>query len=199
MKKEKQEEIRSRKWMLTFHNLEENGYTHEAIKEKLESLKPQYWAMVDEIGGETNRLHTHLIIYRKTAIRGRTLTKLFGSTHQDILRGTIGSARSYLLKEGKWEDTEKAGTTVKGTFEEYGELPNEKGQGYRSDISQAMAMVREGATDREIAEAVPSILPRMSAIEHYRQLIIEEKAREFRKMEVIYCYGKTGTGKTSGL
>ena len=92
---------RSRKWMLTFHNIQEQGWSHEKIKESLAELKLAYWAVVDEIGGETSRLHTHLIIYRPTAVRAQTLTKMFGSTHQDILHGTMAEARMYLLKYGK--------------------------------------------------------------------------------------------------
>ena len=42
MKKEKQEEIRSRKWMLTFHNLEENGYTFPTVMDTEYQLTYQY-------------------------------------------------------------------------------------------------------------------------------------------------------------
>ncbi len=191
--------LRSRKWMLTFHNIQEQGWSHDKIKESLGSLKLEYWALVDEVGGETSRLHTHLIIYRSTAIRARTLTKLFGSTHQDILHGTMAEARSYLLKDGKWKDTEKAETTVSGTFEEWGELPEEKGRGHRSDLELMMEMVKDGYNDLEIINAIPNLVNQLTAIQKYRQLVIEERAHDFRKMSVYYCYGKTGAGKTKGV
>ena len=191
--------LRSRKWMLTFHNIQEQGWSHEKIKESIARLKLTYWALVDEVGGETGRLHTHCILYRPTAIRAATLSKLFGSTHQDILRGTMAEARSYLLKNGKWEDTEKAETTVEGTFEEWGELPQEKGHGHRSDLEQMMEMVKEGYTDLEIIEAIPGMVDKVTTVQRYRQLVIEERAHEFRRMTVYYCYGKTGAGKTRGV
>lgn len=191
--------LRSRKWMLTFHNIQEQGWSHEKIKELLVQLKLAYWAIVDEVGGETSRLHTHLIIYRPTAIRAQTLTKLFGSTHQDILHGTMAEARLYLLKDGKWNDTEKAETTVSGTFEEWGELPEEKGRGHRSDLEQMLEMVKEGYSDLEIINAIPNLVNQLTAIQKYRQLVVEEQAHEFRKMSVYYCYGKTGAGKTKGV
>jgi len=108
-------------------------------------------------------------------------------------------ARSYLLKTDKWEGTEKAETSLQGTFEEWGELPEEKGRGNRSDLEMMMELVKENYSDLEIVEAIPSLVDKLSAIQKYRQLVIEERAHEFRKMTVIYCYGKTGAGKTRGI
>ena len=193
---------RSRKFMLTIQASQiQSGWSHARIREIIETkLKGvTYYAICDEIGRETGQPHTHLVIYSPNAIRISTVNNVFPNVHVDVLNGTVKQARTYLKKGGKFKDTEKADTSIKGTFEEHGEPPREKGQGHRSDIEQAMEMVKEGSTDLEIIEAIPSILPRLTDIQKYRQLIIEEKAREFRKMEVIYCYGKTGTGKTSGL
>ena len=193
---------RSRKFMLTIQASQiQSGWSHARIRETIETkLKGvTYYAICDEIGRETGQPHTHLVIYSPNAIRISTVNNVFPNVHVDVLNGTVKQARTYLKKGGKFKDTEKADTSIKGTFEEHGEPPREKGQGHRSDIEQAMEMVKEGSTDLEIIEAIPSILPRLTDIQKYRQLIIEEKAREFRKMEVIYCYSKTGTGKTSGL
>lgn len=194
-------EPRSRKWMLTFQttSIEDHGWTHGKIQETLENLKLQYWAMVDEIGGETARLHTHVIFYRSTAIRASTLAKLFPTVHMDALKGTMQEARTYLLKAEKWEGTEKAETTIEGTFMESGTMPEEKGRGHRSDLEMMMDMVKDGYSDLEIIEAIPSLVDKLTAIQKYRQLVIEENAHEFRKMNVIYCYGKTGAGKTRAV
>lgn len=186
--------------MLTFQSSHiEAGWSHEKIREALQSLNPSYYALVDEIGNDTGQKHTHLILCRASAIRTKTLEKLFPTVHQDILKGTMNEARTYLLKSGKWEDTDKAETTIDGTFEESGELPSEPGQGYRSDLEKMMDMVKDGYSDLEIIEEIPTLVDKLTAIQKYRQLVIEEKAHEYRQMKVIYCYGKTGAGKTRGI
>ena len=194
-------EVRSRKWMLTFQSehIEEHGWTHEKIQKTLESLKLEYWAMVDEIGGTTHRLHSHVILYRASAIRASTLSKLFPTVHMDSLVGTVHEARTYLLKNEKWEGTEKAETTIEGSFTEFGTMPEERGKGHRSDLETMMDMVKENYSDLEIIEAIPSLVDKLTAIQKYRQLVIEEQAHEFRKMTVIYCYKKTGAGKTRAV
>ena len=191
---------RSRKYMLTFQSSHiEAGWSHEKIRQTLESLKLTYYAMVDEIGNDTGQKHTHLILYRPSAIRTRTLEKLFPTVHQDMLNGSMSEARTYLLKSGKWAETEKAETTVDDTFEESGELPPEPGQGHRSDLEKMMEMVKAEYSDLDIIEEIPSLVDKLTAIQKYRQLIIEEKAHIYRQMYVVYCYGKTGAGKTRGV
>jgi hypothetical protein len=62
-----------------------------------------------------------------------------------------------------------------------------------------MELVQEQYSDLEIIQTVPSLVDRLTTIQRYRQLLIEEKAHEYRNMTVIYCYGKTGAGKTRGV
>lgn len=192
--------LRSRKFMLTFQSSHINsGWSHEKIKETLAPLKLQYWAMVDEIGLNTKQLHTHLILYRSEAIRTKTLDKLFPTVHQDMLKGSMVESRNYLLKTGKYAGTEKADTTVENTFEEWGELPNEPGRGHRSDLERMMELVKDGYSDLEILDALPCMVDKLTSIQKYRQLVIEEQAHEFRMLTVWYIYGKTGSGKTRGV
>ncbi len=79
-----------------------------------------------------------------------------------------------------------------------GFLPKEFGQGKRNDLETMMDMVRNNYSDLEIIEQNPKLVDKLSTIRNYRQLVIEEKAHEYRQMTVIYCFGKTGTGKTRG-
>lgn len=188
--------------MLTFEPqcIENGGWDHETIKAALKKIAPNYYALCDEIGAETNKHHIHLIIYRSpSAIRARTLRDLFPGAHQDVIRGTMNEARSYLLKEGKWAGTDKAETSIEGSFEESGEIPTEPGRGHRSDLETMMELVRDGYSDLDILNTLPSMVDKLTTIQRYRQLIIEERAHEFRHMHVIYAYGKTGAGKTRGV
>ena len=194
-------EVRSRKFMLVFQSshILEDGWTHDTIRKALEPRKLQYWAMCDEVASETGQLHTHLIIYRKSPLRASTLREMFPSVHMEPLKGTMAEARTYLLKEGKYAGTDKAETSIEGSFEEWGEPPEEKGQGARSDLEAMMEMVRNGSSDLEIIEAVPSLVLKISAIQRYRQLVMEESAHNYRKMQVFYIYGVTGSGKTRSV
>ena len=191
--------VRSRKWLLTIQESAiKGGMDHDGIIHALENLKPDYYCMADEIGNETHQLHTHLMIYRSSPIRSSTIQKLFPGVHMDAMKGTIQEGRNYVRKEGKYAGTEKAETSVEGTFYEYGEPPKELGQGKRSDLENMMEMVKHNYSDLEIIEANPNLADRLTTIRNYRQLLIEEKAHDYRPMNVVYCWGKTGTGKTRG-
>lgn len=196
-----QKATRARKFMLTIQASQiEAGWTHDKIKEALAQFKLQYWAMVNEIGNETHQLHTHVVLYRQTSgIRLSTIREIFPDIHCDVLRGTIEESRNYLLKTGKYAGTEKADTTVKNTFEEWGEIPLEPGRGHSSNLVRMQNLVKDGYTDLEILDAIPELTDKLTSIQRYRQLVIEENAREFRHMTVVYCYGVTGAGKTSGV
>ena len=194
-------DTKTRKWMLTFQSSQivEDGWSHEVIKQALKALKLDYWAMVDEIGGKTGSLHTHLILYRENDIRATTLRKRFPNVHQDALHGSMEESRNYLLKSGKYANTEKAETTIAETFEEGGKLPIERGKGHRSDIEQAIQMIKEGYTDLEIIDAIPSMFRMQNYLKSYRQKLAKQNASKYRKMTVIYIFGETRTGKTSSV
>lgn len=187
--------MRSRKWMLTFQKSHiEDGWTHERIKEVLSSLKLQYYAMVDEIGEKTNNQHTHVIMYRPSAIRVKTLEKLFPTIHQDALKGSVLQGREYLLKTQISENSNNS-------FEEWGELPKESGQGHRSDLEEVYQMIKEGLSNCEILEKNPNMLLHLSKIDKARlDIFLNEKGKKRRlDLKVTYIYGKTGCGKTKGV
>ena len=192
-------EIRSRKWLLTIQESAiKTGMDHTAIEKALENIKPDYYCMADEIGNESHQLHTHVVIYRNSAIRASTLRKYLPNIHMDAMKGSVHDGKNYVLKIGKYEGSEKADTSIEGTFYEHGDLPKEEGRGKRSDLEKMMEMVRDNKSDLEIIDQNPILVDRLSTIRNYRQLVLEEKAHDYRQMTVIYCWGKTGTGKTRG-
>lgn len=122
----------SRKWQLTINAPLEKGFTHERIKEELQKLKSLiYWCMADEMG---STYHIHIYICFSSAVRFSTLKNRFNEAHLEIARGTSEQNRNYIAKAGKWENDKKHGTSIPGTFEEYGELPVER-QGARNDLA----------------------------------------------------------------
>ena len=188
-----------RKYQLTINNPLEHGFTHEVIRSILEEL-PQcrYWCMADEVG-EAGTYHTHVYLACQNAVMFSTIQKRFYGVHIEAARGSHQENRDYIRKEGKWLNDAKHGTSVPGTFEESGELPEETDQ--RVQVSEAIyGMIKDGASNAEILEAFPSAMNRLPHIEATRQTIRKEQYRkEFRHVEVHYIWGKTRVGKTRSV
>lgn len=118
--------------------------SHEAIKQALRKWgNILYWCMCDEIGGEEGTLHTHLFIQFKNPIYFNSIKKTFPVAHIDDVNGNAQQCRDYIRKEGAYENTEKATTNLKETFEESGTLPQE-GQGRRNDLAELYQMIKDG-------------------------------------------------------
>lgn len=189
-------ETQSRKWQITINNPQKTDYSHERIKQSLETLKSLvYWCMSDEIG-ENQTYHTHLYIASASAIRFSTIKNLFQTAHIEMARGTSSQNKDYVFKEGKWKTSEKHSTNLRETHEEYGEMPIER-QGARNDLNDLYDMIKQGYTNFQIIEENPTYMLNIEKIERARQIIKEDKYKDtFRQMETYYLHGPTGTGKT---
>lgn len=188
----------SKKWQLTINNPQDKGIDHDAIKKALEQFKGRaYWCMADEVGLETKTPHTHIFLCLKSRVQFSTVKKRFGDAyHIEQALGTAQQNRSYVQKADKWANDPKADTSVPGTFEEWGELPEEPGQGYRSDFDEIAALLDDGKTPSEIMMS-------NFAYRRYRQMIREayfDKRRvetpPDREVKIHYLVGDSGSGKT---
>lgn len=185
-----------RKYQLTINNPLEHGFPHEVIRSNLESLpRCLYWCMADEIG-ENGTPHTHVYFACQNAVTFTSIQKRFYGAHIEAAKGSHQQNRDYIRKEGTQANEAKSDTSVPGTFEESGPLPEETDQ--RLQVSEAIyAMVKDGASNAEILEEFPAAMNRLQHIEATRQTLLAEKFKnEFRKLEVHYIWGKTRTGKT---
>ena len=191
----------SRKFQLTFNNPAEKGISHESLKKTISQLKSSvYYCMADEVGLETRTPHIHLYIQFKTPVKFSRIKKLFPEAHIEQALGTPEENREYVSKSGKWEQDEKSDTRVEGTFEEWGEMPQELGQGCRTDIAAVYNMIVDGKSNAEIMALVPDYAGQISRMDKIRQDILEERYKDvFRKLDVSYIWGPTGTGKTRGV
>jgi|GEM_PF-4525168 len=91
----------ARKWLLTFNNPAEHGFTHDSIVEQLETIASTlYWCMCDEIGTE-GTYHTHLYIAFQNPKLHTVLANAFSGAHRDIVKGTSRQNRDYVLKDGE--------------------------------------------------------------------------------------------------
>lgn len=192
-------EKRSRKWQITINNPSYKGLSHDLLKEKLALFKSMvYWCMCDEIG-ENNTYHTHIYLALSNATRFSTLRSRFNGSHFEIARGTSQENRDYIKKEGKYLKDKKKETNLENTFEEYGQMPIER-RGERNDLSDLQDMISQGMTNYEIINECPIYSFHIDKIERIRQTFLEEKyKKEFRKIETLYVFGKTGTGKTRNV
>lgn len=191
----------SLKYQLTINNPQEKGLDHETLKQILGQLKScAYWCMADEIGLDTQTPHTHIFTAMKSRVRFSTMKRRFPEAHIEQARGTAQENRDYVAKSGKWADDPKSDTSVPGTFEEWGELPEEMGQGARTDIAQIYRRIEDGLTNAEIMAENPDAAMHIGKMDKIRQDILEARYREtWRDLDVTYIFGPTATGKTRGV
>lgn len=194
------QDIQSRKWQITLNNPTDKGLTHEVIKAKIQEIKSiKYYCLADEIGLETQTPHTHIFVYC-SRLRFSTLKRMFPEGHIERAYGTAEENRAYIRKDGKWAEGEKADTSVPGTFEEWGEVPEEPGAGYRTDISEIYRQIYDGACNAEIMARNPETAQHINKMDKIRQEILEAEYRErWRDLKVVYIFGPTATGKTRGV
>lgn len=188
----------SRKWALVINNPLEAGLDHAAIREILYRFSPAYFCMADEIA-TTGTYHTHIFLFSPSPMRFSTVKNRFSTAHIEKAYGSAKANRAYILKEGHWADTDKAETSVSGTFEEWVDLPAEKEE-EAPEMFKLIQDLRAGKSVMEIIEDNPKLAFRIREIETLRQAILEEKySAENRALEVTYLYGASGTGKTRGI
>jgi hypothetical protein len=194
-------DTQARKYQITINNPKEKNLNHEILKQKLSEIKScQYWCMADELGLETQTLHTHIFIVLKSPVRFTRLKKLFPDAHIETAHGSAQENKDYITKTGKWNSTDKSETSIEGTFEEDGEFPEDLGQGYRSDIAALYSMIFDGMSNAEIMARNPAFSIHISRMDKIRQDILEERYRTtFRQLNVTYIFGPTETGKTRGI
>ena len=178
----------SRKWALVINNPSEAGLDHAAIREILHRFSPAYFCMADEIA-TTGTYHTHIFLYSPSPMRFSTVKNRFPTAHIEKAYQSARLNRDYIAKTGKWADTDKAETSVPGTFEEWGDLPAEKEED-APEMFKLIQDLRAGKSIMEIVEGNPKYAFRIREVETLRQAILEEKySAENRQLEVTYLYG----------
>lgn len=189
----------SRKYQLTINNPKEHGFDHDRIKATLEGWPSvAYWCMCDEVGAE-GTYHTHLYVVFPNAVMFSTIQKRFYGAHIEPAMGTHQENRDYVRKEGKWAEDAKKETNLPDTFEEFGEMPFDRGEKVKQ-AEEIYGMIKDGHSNAEILEKFPSAMTKLGHLEQTRQTILEDLyKKEFRELDVTYLYGEAGTGKTRSV
>lgn len=190
----------SRKYLLTFNNPADHGYTHERIKTILEMFPGrQYWCMCDEVGLETHTPHTHLFVVFRNGVMFETIHKRFYGVRIDESNGSNKENRDYVRKEGKWLDDAKHETNLADTFEEWGELPPDRTRS-ETQAEQIVQMVMDGKSDAEILRQIPGAYNKLHHIQAARQTLLADQFMDvYRKRDVTYLWGDTRVGKTRSV
>lgn len=184
----------SRKYQLTINNPSDKGYNHETIKLIMEQFSLVYWCMCDEIGKE-GTYHTHIFFIAKNGVMFDTVQNRFYGAHIEAVKGSNKENYNYIRKIGE-KYADKQETNLSDTFEEFGSLPADR-SACNSLNSEIFEMIENGSSDYEILTTYPNSYKSLEAIRKARQVLEEEKVKnQFRKMQVYYYWGKTGSGKT---
>lgn len=172
---------RCRAWCYTLNNPTSESIELLRSGQLFKDLACRY--MVSQVEtGEAGTPHVQGYVYfthRKSFSQVRDL--LPSGSHIEAARGSAEQNRVYCTKsQGR----------LQGPFE-FGRIPR---QGERTDIKDAMTLVKNGVRRRQIAETYPNTWCRYwKALAQYRLLC--SKKRDW-KTRVVYVYGPTGTGKS---
>lgn len=189
----------SRKYQLTLNNPQKHDWTHEYIKNALTSHSGLvYWCLCDEVG-EEGTPHTHVFVIFNNPVEFKSLQRLFYGAHIELSNGSNRENRNYVRKEGKWLEDAKRETNLPDTFEEFGELPPDRADS-RKETAEIYEMIKQGASNFEIMEAIPNAMNKQDKINMARLEIQSEMYKNlFRELDVTYLWGKAGVGKTRSV
>lgn len=175
IKEEKKKILRSRAYCYTLNN-----YTPEEL-ENCRKIICKYQIIGREKGlMETPHLQGY-IYFNSVKSFDQVKIMLGPRAHIEVAKGSPQQNRDYCSKDHK--------------FEEFGELPV---KGKRNDLIKIAKQVREEGALKTIEDNPEfALLNTKKIIEYDLQMQLKKfNPFEFKKRNVIWCYGPTGTGKT---
>lgn len=183
----------SRKFNITMNNPLDYGLDHDAIQKIINTINFKYYCFADEIGISGTH-HTHLFINTINPVRFSTMKNKFPSAHIEIAKGSNLQNRDYIRKEGKWANTDKAETSVEGSFFESGDISTNKST---DRMEKLIADVKSGESTASIIESTPSFAFKSNEINVLRETFLAEKYHKVnRDVEVVYLFGEPNSDKT---
>lgn len=165
------DKVRSRDWCFTVNNY--SDLEHTAVKE----IDCRYLVIGYEVGEECKTPHLQCFVSFSDAKTGASLQKMIGvrKHHVEPKKGTHEQASTYCKKAGN--------------FWEKGSLPS---QGKRNDIEVVRESIKQGLGMRDIVNVASNFQTLRTA-----EVVLKyfERKRDWLP-EVIFIFGKSGSGKT---
>jgi len=128
----------AKNWCFTINNPTDND--KDLLYKLSEAPSCRYLVFQQEIAPTTGTPHIQGFVSLNTRKRLSGLKKLVGDrAHLEVARGTAQQNRDYCSKSE---------SAIPETFEEFGEIPEEK-RGQRSDLDEFKTAVKEGCRDRK--------------------------------------------------
>lgn len=165
--------MKSRKWFLTINN-----YSNEEWDTCIKEIKnTKYGICCREVGAQGTP-HIHLWLHYSNA-------RTFNSIQKKFNRANI--------QEGKGRDSDQSYLKKDGDFEEFGEMEK---QGKRSDLDTIKKIVKNGGNMNDIINVSTSYQSMKCG-----ELLLKycEEPRPIEPIEVIWFYGKSGSGKSKTI
>lgn len=162
-------------------------FKEDEFRERVEALPGMRYAIWQHEESKSGRGHLqgYMEFKRTYRVRGLKLLLREPRIHLEKRRGTRDQAREYCRKEESW---------ISGTRRtELGQWIG-GGQGTRTDIQLLVDGIKNGETDTQLVEHVPSLYLRYgSGINRLRSLFSKKRCSPVKTK--VY-WGKTGTGKS---
>lgn len=174
---------RYRAWCFTLFVEEKKDYAE--LHENADGLRFGVWQL--EMSPTTQRLHIQGYFEFDSAVRLGTLKRYLGeSVHGESRRGSRDSAILYCRKEE---------TRVLGPWT-FGNQAVVR-QGKRTDLDSVADLVQSGETMHNVVNEYPvQYIRYRRGIEALMSFRMQQRAKEWRSLEVVVYYGDAGTGKT---
>lgn len=192
-------DTQARKYLVSINNFLEHGYTRDIIRDKITALKSLvYFCAAEERGLECGTHHIHIYTVFSSGVRFSTMKRVFDLGGDiETCHGSSKENMEYVSKTGsRWENDPKADTKIEGTFEEFGDMPEEH-QGIGNEFMAVIERIQDGVNNAEILLEFPHMFRAMRDVEHVRQMLKAEEYRsKWRDLETVYIWGPTGSGKT---
>lgn len=192
----------SRRFLITFNNPDNHGVTYQLIEEELCKLSSlRYFCISTEIGANEGTKHFHVFVIYDNPKKISSLKNLknFCTAHIESANGKNEQCRDYVFKLNKYANSEKGSTRVEGTQKEWGIFPQQKSDS-NSKMAKLIQLVEEGISDYELIKKYPEFVTSLQYVDRLRMIIEKQRfGNVYREVEVIYIFGKTGTGKTRGV
>lgn len=187
-------DLQARKWFirLTQYNETKKGkylYDFDMLFFKL--CKKYKFVMYIVHDKDIKNIHSHFVIHNDVPIRFSTLKKLlpYGSIEKQL--GSNRQVYDYLIHKDKVDSY-----SVDKVISNIDNLDVWLGKS-GSNLVDFLDLIENGASDLELKTLFPFFYSRYNnLIQKHRQVIYKKQALLFRKLEVHYLYGGSGTGKS---